>query len=154
MNARITRIRQNVLLPEYKTTDAAAFDLAVCEGGIIEPGKTLMLPTGLVIEAPEGHMLMIAPRSSTFKKKGLRLGNTIGIIDRDYCGPDDEILLFFWNPGDQPVTIEAGERVAQGIFIPITRATWNEGSTSPTSRGGWGSTGGYTESNILQAPLH
>jgi len=148
MKARITRIREHAQLPEYKTAEAAAFDLAVCESGIIPPGGTLMLPTGLIIQAPEGHMLMVAPRSSTFKKKGLRLGNTLGIVDRDYCGPDDEILLFFWNPGDQPVSIEAGERVAQGIFIPITRATWDEGQPATSSRGGWGSTGGYTERKI------
>ncbi len=141
MNARITRIREGIALPEYKTSEAAAFDIAVCESGIVPPGGTLMLPTGLVIQSPEGHMLMVVPRSSTFKKKGLRLGNTIGIIDRDFCGPADEILIFFWNPGTEPVAVEAGERVAQGIFVPITRATWIEGAPAESSRGGWGSTG-------------
>ena len=148
MNVRITRIRQGVQLPEYKTSEAAAFDIAVCEGGVVEPGKTLMLPTGLVIQAPEGHMLMIAPRSSTFKKKGLRLGNTVGIIDRDFCGPDDELMIFFWNPGNEPVTLEAGERVAQGLFIPVTRAVWDQGEPAGPSRGGWGSTGGYASGKV------
>lgn len=148
MKARITRIRQGVALPEYKTREAAAFDIAVCEGGIVPAGGTLFLPTGLVIQAPEGHMLVIAPRSSTFKKKGLRLGNTLGIIDRDFCGPEDELLIYFWNPGTVPVTIEAGERVAQGVFIPITHAEWEEGEPAGPSRGGWGSTGGYTQGKV------
>ena len=143
MNARITRIREGVELPEYKTAEAAAFDIAVCEGAVIEPGKTAFLPTGLIIQAPEGHMLMIAPRSSTFKKKGLRLGNTMGIIDRDFCGPEDELLIYLWNPGTESVTVEAGERIAQGMFIPVTHVTWDEGGPAGPSRGGWGSTGGY-----------
>jgi dUTP pyrophosphatase len=143
MQARITRVREGVALPEYKTTEAAGFDVAVAEGGTVPPGGTLMLPTGLVVEAPEGHMLMIVPRSSTFKKKGLRLGNTVGIIDRDFSGPEDELQLFVWNPGTEPVVIEAGERIAQGLFIPITRIEWTEGHARAASRGGWGSTGGY-----------
>lgn len=143
MKVRITRLRSDIELPEYKTSEAAAFDIAVCEGATIPPGETAFLPTGLIIQAPEGHMLVIAPRSSTFKKKGLRLGNTIGIIDRDFCGPDDELLIYLWNPGKVPVTVEAGERIAQGIFLPITRAEWDEGEPTGSSRGGWGSTGGY-----------
>jgi len=143
MKARITRIHEGIELPEYKTAEAAAFDIAVCKGGVVPPGGSLMLPTGLVIQAPGGHMLMIAPRSSTFKKMGLRIGNTIGIVDRDFCGPEDEILLFFWNPSIDPITIEAGMCLAQGVFIPVTRGTWDEGEPAGPSRDGWGSTGGY-----------
>lgn len=148
MKARITRVRENVALPEYKTAEAAAFDIAVCEGATIEPNGTVFLPTGLIIQAPEGHMLMIAPRSSTFKKKGLRLGNTAGIIDRDFCGPEDELLIYLWNPGKEPVTVEAGERIAQGIFIPITHVEWDEGEPAGPTRGGWGSTGGYANGKV------
>ena len=103
-----------------------------------------MLPTGLVIETPPDHMLAIFPRSSTYKKYGLRIGNTVGIVDEDYCGPNDEILLFLWNPGSSPVTVEAGTRLAQGIFIPVTKPTFSEIEPSQLgrpSRGGWGSTG-------------
>lgn len=148
MKARITRIREGAVLPEYKTTEAAAFDIAVVEGGTIPPGGTIFLPTGLIIQAPEGHMLLIAPRSSTFKKKGIRLGNTVGIIDRDFCGPEDELLIYLWNPGTEPVIIETGERVAQGLFIPITHAEWDEGDPAGPSRGGWGSTGGYAQGKV------
>lgn len=147
MKARITRVR-DVPLPEYKTSQAAGFDIAVCEGGIIPPGGTLFLPTGLVIQAPEGHMLMISPRSSTFKKKGIRMANTIGIIDRDFCGPEDELQLFLWNPGTEPITVEAGERIAQGIFVKIEQVEWEEGSPAGQTRGGWGSTGGYTSGKV------
>lgn len=148
MKIRITRIREGVELPEYKTAGAAAFDIPVCEGGIVPPGGSLMLPTGLVIQAPENHMLVIAPRSSTFKKTGLRIGNTVGIVDSDFCGPEDEILLFFWNPGTEPVTIDAGMRLAQGIFIPVTRGEWDEGEPGGPNRGGWGSTGGYAVGKV------
>jgi len=143
MKARITRLREDIELPEYKTEEAAAFDIAVCEGATIAPGESAFLPTGLIIQAPEGHMLVLAPRSSTFKKKGLRLGNTVGIIDRDFCGPDDEILIYLWNTGTNPVIVEAGERIVQGIFLPIARIDWDEGQPVGKTRGGWGSTGGY-----------
>lgn len=147
MKARITRVR-DVPLPEYKTSGAAGFDIAVAEGGTVPPGGTIFLQTGLIIQAPEGHMLLIAGRSSTFKKKGLRLGNSVGIIDRDFCGPEDELLIFFWNPGKEPVTIEAGERVAQGIFVKIAQVGWDEGEPAGPTRGGWGSTGGYAGGKV------
>jgi dUTP pyrophosphatase len=148
MKARITRIRKDVVLPEYKTSGAAGFDIAVAEGGIVPAGGTLMLPTGLVIQAPANHMLAIFPRSSTFKKLGLRIGNTVGIVDEDFCGPEDEILLFFWNPGARPITIEPGTRLAQGIFIPVSKVDWDEGEPASPSRGGWGSTGGYANGKV------
>lgn len=143
MKARITRIR-NVALPEYKSAEAAAFDIASAEATTIGPGETAHIATGLIIQAPAGHCLVIAPRSSTFKKKGLRLGNTIGVIDRDFCGPEDELMLVVWNPGNQPVRVDIGERIAQGLFIPITRVEWEEGAPAGPSRGGLGSTGGYS----------
>lgn len=148
MKARITRIREDVAMPEYKTSGAAGFDIAVAESGIVPAGGSLMLPTGLVIQAPQDHMLAIFPRSSTFKKLGLRIGNTVGIVDEDFCGPEDEILLFFWNPGKEPVSIEAGTRLAQGVFIPVTKVDWDEGEPAGPSRGGWGSTGGYAGGKV------
>lgn len=143
MQARITRVR-DVPLPEYKTGEAAAFDLCVAENAVIAPGETVHLPTGLIIQAPAGHFLLIAPRSSTFKKKGLRLGNTIGVIDRDFCGPGDELMLVVWNPGKESINVEAGERIAQGLFVPVTRIEWDEGEPLGPTRGGLGSTGGYS----------
>ena len=142
MKARITRLRKDIELPEYKSKGAVAFDITICENATIAPGKAAFLPTGLIIQVPEGQVLVLAPRSSTFKKKGLRLGNTLGIIDQDFCGPEDELLIHLWNPGTEPVSVAAGERIVQGLFLPFTHIEWDEGEPLGKTRGGWGSTGG------------
>ena len=144
MRIRITRLRPDIELPQYATDGSAAFDLSSAESSVIPPKGTALLPTGLVIATPPGFVLLVAPRSSLFKKKGLQLGNSIGVIDQDYCGPTDELKIFVWNPGDQPVAVEKGERLAQGFFVAIAKAEWEEGEANDRSRGGWGSTGGYS----------
>jgi dUTP pyrophosphatase len=137
----------DVPMPEYKTDKCAGFDLATAEEIRLTSGESGFFRTGLVIQAPEDHMLLITPRSSTWKKYGVSLGNTIGIVDEDYCGPDDELLLNVSKPagGDRfsPTVINAGTRIAQGIFVPITRASIFLESVGPiaATRGGWGSTG-------------
>lgn len=85
---------------------------------------------------------MVAARSSLYKKKGLVLTNSVGIVDEDYAGPDDLILLSLRNDSELTCHVSKGERLAQGIFVPITRAKFEE-TTRPliNSRGGWGSTG-------------
>lgn len=143
MKVRITRTRPDIDLPSYATNGSVAFDLASAEAMIIPAKGFAFVPTGLIIATPPGYALLIAPRSSLFKKKGLRLGNNIGVVDQDFCGPEDEIKIFLWNPCDTPVAIEKGERLAQGFFAAINKAEWEEGDAHPASRGGWGSTGGY-----------
>ncbi len=76
-------------------------------------------------------------------KKGLVVANAIGIIDQDYCGPTDEVKVQAYNITDAPVTVERGERIAQGMFLPVERAEWVEGTPNATDRGGFGSTKGY-----------
>ena len=144
MLIRITRLRDDVALPCYATDGSAAFDLAPAETVAVPAQQTVLAPTGLVIQTPLGYALIIAPRSSLFRKKGLRLGNTVGIIDQDFCGPQDELFISLWNPTDETVTVEKGERIAQGMFVAIARADWDEGPATARSRGGLGSTGGYT----------
>lgn len=85
-------------------------------------------------------MLYIKDRSSTAVKKGLLI--TAGVIDQDFCGKDDEVLLQFFNYTDHDVTIERGERIAQGIFVAIERAQWAEvEETDDDTRGGFGTMG-------------
>ncbi|MFA6429966.1 MAG: dUTP diphosphatase [Patescibacteria group bacterium] len=146
MQVHITRLREDIPLPTYATEGSIAFDLAPSETVTIPAHGLFAAPTGLIIASPTGYGLFIAPRSSLFKKKGLRLGNTIGVIDQDYCGPEDQLFLLLWNPGDTDVIVEKGERIAQGYFTPIQRAEWQEGPAEKPSRGGIGSTGGYTKS--------
>jgi len=94
------------------------------------------------MEAPVGHFLMIAPRSSLPRKKGLSIPQSVGIVDRDYSGPEDEILLQVYNFTDQDVRVTKGERLAQGIFLKADRVEWEEVERiRAQSRGGFGSTG-------------
>ncbi|MCR4312102.1 MAG: dUTP diphosphatase [Candidatus Uhrbacteria bacterium] len=141
MQVNIKRLSPSTPLPEYKTPGACAFDLAVTEGGILAPGERKFFRTGLVVCVPANHVLILAPRSSN-AKKGVRLANGIGIIDQDYCGPTDELKLALHNVGDAPYTVESGERIAQGMFVPITRAEFTEVTElAAPNRGGFGTTG-------------
>lgn len=138
----ILRIHPDALIPEYKTAGSCAFDLAPVEDATIAPGEIRGLKTGLVIKVPEGHTLLVAARSSTPKKLGLTVPQAVGIVDNDFCGPTDELLLVLYNFTDKPVRIEKGQRVCQGLIVPIVRATFREtGSHGAPDRGGWGSTG-------------
>src|SRR3989344_8275960 len=142
MKVRIKRIDETVEIPKYHTSESAAFDLASSEEAIIAPREIKLLKTGLIIEAPAAHFLMIAPRSSLPRKKGLSIPQSIGIVDRDYSGPEDEILLQVYNFTDQDVRVTKGERLAQGIFLKADRVEWEEVERiRAQSRGGFGSTG-------------
>ncbi|MBI4054369.1 MAG: dUTP diphosphatase [Candidatus Doudnabacteria bacterium] len=141
MKVRIKKLDRSVQLPQYATAGSVAFDLAISQSARIEPRQTSMLKTGLVIEVPEGHALFLIARSS-LAKKGLILRNSVGVIDQDYHGPNDELGLLIYNFTDSTVEVNAGERLAQGVILPIVRAEWEETeSLSDTSRGGFGSTG-------------
>lgn len=142
MKVKIKRLDKSLELPQYQTPESAAFDLATNEDAIIAPKEIKLLKTGLVVEAPENHFLMIAPRSSLPRNKGLSIPQSIGIVDRDYSGPEDEILLQVYNFTDRPVTVKKGERLAQGIFLNADHVDWEEvDDVRKDSRGGFGSTG-------------
>lgn len=144
MQAKISRILPDIPLPAYKTAEAAGFDIAAGETMTIAPGKIGLVRTGLVIEAPQGHFLLLTGRSSLALKKGLALSNGVGTIDRDYAGPNDEIFIQLLNIGESDCTIEKGERLVNGIFLPIEQVQWVEqDSIRSQDRGGHGSTGGY-----------
>jgi dUTP pyrophosphatase len=140
---RIRRLHPSVPLPEYYTPGAAGFDLAASEDIVVAPSSIALVPTGLVIQVPEGHFLGIFARSSTPLKRGLMVANGVGVIDRDYCGPADEIRIQVLNFTAQPVQVKKGDRLAQGLLLPVTHATWEEvhGDLREGSRGGFGATG-------------
>lgn len=142
VEAFINIVDERAKVPEYGTKLSAGFDLAVIDDVALGPKDSDVFSTGLIIQAPPDHMLLVTPRSSTFRKWGVHLGNTVGIVDEDYCGPEDILRLYLHNPGLGTVYIPAGTRLAQGIFVPITRAVFQRsyGSLAKT-RGGWGSTG-------------
>ncbi len=139
MNVRIKRIDASLPLPQYETAGAAAFDFLVREDTVIPARGMGRAPSNVIIEIPDGYMLWVTDRSGTLKKTGLLI--TEGVIDPDFCGDDDEILLQFYNPTDADVAIKRGDRVAQGVFLPVHRGEWEETAVMGNkSRGGFGST--------------
>jgi len=100
------------------------------------------VPSNVIVCVPEGYVLIVALRSSTPQRTGLVSPNGIGVIDSDYCGPDDEIKILVYNTKDEKVEIRRGDRLAQGLLVPVDRVQWEEAiPTSDRSRGGFGSTG-------------
>jgi dUTP pyrophosphatase len=141
MRLTVTRLRPSVPLPVYSSPGAAAFDLAAADDVEIGPGEIKLVGTGLVIGVPDGHFLAIFARSSTPLKRGLMVANGVGVLDADYCGPTDELKVQLLNVTTAPVSIRAGERLAQGIVLQAPRVEFVEGEATAPSRGGFGSTG-------------
>lgn len=140
MQVTIKRIDKALPLPEYHTSGAVAFDILARETTVIDPQSIGRVPGNLVVKVPEGYMLLVKDRSSTARKKGLLC--TVGFIDQDYCGDNDELLIQYYNFTALPVTIERGERLAQAAFVAIEKAEWREVETmGEKDRGGFGSTG-------------
>ena len=142
MDVRITRLSPDVPLPAYQTAGAAGFDLAASVAMTIQPGQVTLVPTGLVIEVPAGYLLGVFARSSTPLKRGLMVANGVGIVDEDYCGPTDEIKIEVYNFTADAVVVQPGDRLAQGLILPVVRANWVESDASGrATRGGFGTTG-------------
>jgi dUTP pyrophosphatase len=139
----IRRLDPSISLPEYQTAGAAGFDLAASADVEIAPNTIALIPTGLVIRVPDGHFLGIFARSSTPLKRGLMVANGVGVIDEDYCGPADEVKIQVLNFTGEVVHVRKGDRLAQGLFIPVARAAWRETDSDQRegSRGGFGATG-------------
>lgn len=140
MDVNIHRIDQSLPLPKYQTSGSVAFDIyARCDIDIL-PQNLGKIPSNLIIQVPKGYVLFIKDRSST-ASKGLLF--TAGIIDQDYYGANDEILLQVFNFTTKVVHISRGERIAQGIFLAIEQAQWKESSNffANKNRNGFGSTG-------------
>ena len=142
MIVRIRRLDPELPLPAYATAGSAGFDLYCREDTTLAPGEIALLPTGVAIATPPGYMLLVASRSSTPRRKGLSVPHGVGVIDQDYAGDGDEVRCQVYNFTASPVTVRRGERVAQGIFVRIDQAAWEEvNSMDAPTRGGFGSTG-------------
>ena len=141
MKVRIKRLDKDLPLPRYETDGSAGFDLLCRESVTIAPQTVALIPANVIVETPPGYMLMVTLRSSTPRKQGLLIPHGVGIIDQDYCGEGDEIQIQIYNFTDQPVTVDRGDRIAQGIFVRVDTAQWSEVSEmSSETRGGFGST--------------
>jgi dUTP pyrophosphatase len=135
-------------LPAYQTAEAAGFDLVAAvpadNPATLSPGDRVLVPTGLIFELPPGSEAQVRPRSGLAAKFGITVLNSPGTIDSDYRGEVSVILI---NLGKEPFTIKRGERIAQMIVAPVTRADLREvAEVTATARGagGFGSTGTKT----------
>lgn len=138
------RIGTEFPLPEYATAGSAGVDLrAMVEAPVLlEPGACELIPTGIsiFIEDP-GLAAVLLPRSGLGHKRGLVLGNLVGLIDSDYQGP---LMVSAWNRGQESLSIEPGLRLAQMIIVPVIQTSFQVvGEFAPTERGagGFGHTG-------------
>lgn len=138
------KIGKEIPLPTYATEGSAGLDLRACldEAIILKPGDTKLIPTGLSIYIQDpGLAATILPRSGLGHKHGIVLGNLVGLIDSDYQG---ELMVSCWNRGQTEFTVEAGERIAQLVLLPVVQAEFDivtEFVTSDRGTGGFGSTG-------------
>ncbi len=129
-------------LPKYATPGAAGMDVLSAEDVVLEPGARHAVATGLAVAIPDGYEIQVRPRSGLALKHGVSVPNTPGTIDSDYRG---ELKVIMINFGSEPFAIHRGDRVAQLVLAPVTRASWAEvAELDDTERGagGFGSTGG------------
>jgi dUTP pyrophosphatase len=130
-------------LPAYATPGSAGVDLAaaVSEPVVLRPGARAAVPTGLALALPQGYEAQLRPRSGLALDHGLTVLNSPGTIDADYRG---EIRVILANLGSEPVTVRRGDRIAQLVIAPVSRAEWQVVAELPQTRrgaGGFGSTG-------------
>ena len=128
-------------LPAYETEGAAGMDLRAAEALILQPGARALVPAGFAIALPDGYEAQVRPRSGLAVRHGVTVLNAPGTIDCDYRG---EIKVPLINLGDADFVIQRGDRIAQMVIAPVTRAQWLPvESLDDTVRGsgGFGSSG-------------
>lgn len=138
------RIGTEFDMPDYATDGSAGIDLRACidQETTIEPGQTILIPTGMSIYICDPTLAaVLLPRSGLGHKHGIVLGNLTGLIDSDYQGP---LMVSLWNRSNSEFSIQAGDRIAQMVFVPIIQAQFeivDEFVESERSSGGFGHTG-------------
>lgn len=141
MKIQIKLFDTSLPVPEYKTSQAAAFDLYARLETELPAGQVTLVPLNVALKLPSDHWALMSARSS-LHKKGLMMANGIGVGDADFSGNDDEYRAALYNYSDQPVTIEKGERIVQMIILPRQQVELVPvEKLDEVSRGGFGSTG-------------
>ncbi len=156
MKVKIKKLYEDAQLPEYATDGAGCFDIRAYipveeNAGVfykdtieVGNGDTVVFDTGLSFEIPKGHVMMIYSRSGHGFKNDVRLSNCVGVIDSDYRGELKVKLTGDFNDGENPLLVFDGDRIAQGMVIPVKKIEFEEvKELSKTKRGGkgFGSTG-------------
>jgi dUTP pyrophosphatase len=134
---------QDLALPAYATAGAAGMDVLAAEAVTLAPGSRHAVATGFAVAIPPGYEIQVRPRSGLALKHGISVPNTPGTIDSDYRG---ELKVILINHGSEAFAIARGDRIAQLVLAPVTRAAWDEvAELDETARGagGFGSTGGH-----------
>ena len=139
----VKKFDKNIKLPTYKTSGSSGMDLvAYIKNKItIDPGKTVMIPTGNAVAIPKNYEIQIRPRSGLAAKKGISVLNTPGTVDSDYRG---EIIIILINLSKKSFVVKSGDRVAQMILCPVAKGKLQEVKNLPKTvrgKGGFGSTG-------------
>lgn len=138
------RLGNEFPLPSHATDGSAGMDLCACldQTVTLSAGETLLIPAGFAMHIQDpGLAAVILPRSGLGHKKGIVLGNLVGLIDSDYQG---QLFISCWNRGNEPVTISPGDRIAQLVFVPVVRAEFElveSFEESQRGAGGFGHTG-------------
>jgi dUTP pyrophosphatase len=138
------RVGQAFPLPVYATEGSAGMDLRACidQPVVLSAGQTQLIATGLAIHIDDpGLAAMILPRSGLGHKHGIVLGNLVGLIDSDYQG---QLMVSMWNRGQNPFTIEPGERIAQLVVVPVVQVELEvveDFADSSRGAGGFGHSG-------------
>ncbi len=141
MNIPVQKLHPAASLPRFGSAGAAGADLCALFGATLQPGETALIRTGLALAIPAGFGGFVFARSGLASKRGLAPANKVGVIDSDYRG---ELLVALYNQSGAPQTVEAGERIAQLVLLPVPAAAYLEADTleeTPRGAGGFGSTG-------------
>ena len=170
---KLWRTHSSNVLPRKQTTGSACFDLMFQGHGkseykgytrmnkpftrpmhnqiVIQPGDRIMVPTGLIMDIPEGYSVRVHARSGMSLKVGLVLANAEGVIDSDYV---EEVMVLVYNLSDNSITIQTGDRIAQAELIKDAEYTLEETAARPgvktTRVGGMGSTGVTSEADTIK----
>jgi dUTP pyrophosphatase len=142
VNIKITLARAGARVPTYATDGSGCFDFYARAEGTVNSHDPRLFDTGVAVEIPEGHVMLIFSRSGHGFNHLTRLANCVGVIDSDYRGTIAAKLV---NDGGPPFTVKAGDRIAQGMIVPVPRVEFQVVSQlEETARGagGFGSTGG------------
>lgn len=140
---KILKIYEEIRMPERATVGSAGYDFYSPLDFVLEPGQTIKIPTGIRAKIEDGWVLMIFPRSGLGFKFRIQLNNTVGIIDSDYYGSDNEGHIFIKITNDsnegKTLSLKKGDGFAQGVFLPY--GVTSDDEAAALRNGGFGSTG-------------
>lgn len=138
------RLGREFPLPAYATNGSAGMDITAClhEPLRLQPGQAELVPAGFAMHiADDGLAAMLLPRSGLGHKQGLVLGNLVGLIDSDYQG---QVFVSCWNRGENVLTINPGDRIAQMVIVPVQKTRFeivSEFEQTERGVGGFGHSG-------------